>query len=183
VRRTLGVAREALLFFWVITRFPSLFERVRGLIEREFGALHPQGTSPEYPFPETKAYARTMGSNLSRKFFVLAKPWPQDGLAEAKLRAIEMEESIEGESSWEVARPVNIDPGLLAESRIVLATTKERPHRLYRTRGVWEEVTLLRRQGTFEVLPWTYPDFRSSAYHEFFAGLEAGPRGEDSPEA
>ena len=70
-----------------------------------------------------------------------------------------------------VPRPVNIDPGLVNDCRVILASTKDYAHRIYRGGGVWEEITLIYRHGAYETLPWTYPDFRQVAYHRFFAGF------------
>ena len=164
-------APPAFLFFGVITGFEEAFARVRGLIEAQCGSLRPEGVSAAYPFPETRTYARTMGPGLRRKFFVVDRPWPQDRLAQVKLAAIEMEEEVRRGGSFPVERPVNVDPGLLNDCRIVLASTKDYSHRIYRGSGIWEEVTLMYQDGGWKPLPWTYPDFRSPAYHEFFAGL------------
>ncbi len=68
-------------------------------------------------------------------------------------------------------RPVNIDPGFVDEARLVLATAKDRGHRLYLGQGVYAEVTLSFSGGQFTPLPWTYPDYASAEYREFFAGV------------
>ena len=161
-------APPAFLFFGVFTGFEPLFGEVKALLEVRFGSLHPRGESPVYPFPATQTYSRSMGPNLLRKFFVLERPWPQDGLARVKLAAIEMESAIRDRGTFPVERPVNIDPGLINDCRVVLASTKDYAHRLYRGEGIWEEVTLFHEKGSYRPLPWTYPDFRSPAYHPFF---------------
>jgi hypothetical protein len=61
-------------------------------------------------------------------------------------------------------RPVNLDPGLVALSRFVLATTKESAHRVPLADGIYAEVTLAYSRGGYHPLEWTYPDFRSPAY-------------------
>ncbi len=61
-------------------------------------------------------------------------------------------------------RAVNLDPGLLALSRFVLATTKENAHRIPLSGGIYAEVTLLYARGGFRPLEWTYPDYRSPEY-------------------
>ena len=65
-------------------------------------------------------------------------------------------------------RPLNLDPGYLTEAKLVLATTKDRDHRLYLSRGIFAEVTLHFHRGTWEARPWTYPDYQRADYHEFF---------------
>ena len=85
-----------------------------------------------------------------------------------KRDAIEMEERITRERTAPVERPVNIDPGLINDCRIILASTKDYSHRLYRGDGIWEEITLMYRDGAYGSLPWTYRDFTNPGYHEFF---------------
>jgi hypothetical protein len=111
-----------------------------------------------------------MGSQLQRKFFVLEKRWPQDGLARVKHDAMALEDEILARwcQSTGLQRPVNIDPGLINDCRIILATTKDYAHRLYRGDGIWEEISLVFRGGRYRELPWTYPDFKNIRYHEFF---------------
>ncbi len=164
-------APPAYLFFGVFTGFEPLFEVIRKLIVLRFGPLHPQGESGLFPFPETRTYSRTMGEALQRKFFVLENRWPQDGLARVKHAAIAMEQEVLESSCWPVERPVNIDPGLLNDCRIILASTKDYSHRLYRGDGIWEEVALSYENGAYKPLPWTYPDFKNPDYHAFFNGF------------
>lgn len=165
------VAPPAFLFFGVFTGYRELLEATRELITEEFGPLHPAGSSAVFPFPRTRTYEKTMGARLVRQFFVLDELWPQDCLASIKHAARNMEVRLATSRSFEVPRPVNIDPGLLNDCRIILASTKDYAHRLYRGEGIWEEITLIFRRGRFEPLPWTYPDFRAPTYHAFFSEL------------
>jgi hypothetical protein len=168
VRRAVRPAPAAFLFFGVITGFEGLFEVARKRIVERYGSLHPGGESPSFPFPATRTYGPTMGPDLERRFFVLDAPWPQDALAPVKLAAVEMEESIRASIDSSVERPINIDPGLINDCRIILATTKDHSHRLYRALGIWEEITLVFVRGEYRPLPWTYRDFKNPACHEFF---------------
>ena len=135
---------------------------------KEFGPLHRDGESPVFPFPQTRTYERTMGATLERKFLVLAAPWPEDGLAAVKLASIAIEDEVRRAGRHPVERPVNIDPGLINDCRVILASTKDYSHRIYRGSGIWEEITLRFEDGAYRAEPWTYPDFRSPLYHEFF---------------
>ena len=163
----------AFLLFGVFTGFEEIFDRVRELITRQYGSLHPRGESPVYPFPDTETYRPSMGPDLLRRFFVMDRLWPQDGLAAVKRRAVEMEDEIRSAGRYPVARPVNIDPGIINDCRIILATTKDYSHRIYRGEGIWEEITLIFQHGEYRALPWTYRDFRSPAYHEFFTNFRS----------
>ena len=67
-------------------------------------------------------------------------------------------------------RRVNIDPGYITGHNLVLATTKERPHRVYIGQGIYAEVTMAFKKGRCEFFPWTYRDYREKGC-EFFLGL------------
>jgi hypothetical protein len=61
-------------------------------------------------------------------------------------------------------RQVNIDPGYIALGKFVLATTKDQSHRIDVGQGIFAEVTLRYRHGTFEPWEWTYPDYASAPH-------------------
>lgn len=67
-----------------------------------------------------------------------------------------------------IKRPVNIDPGYINESRLILASTKDFSHRIYLRDGIYAEVTLKYRRGRYESFPWTFPDYQSPEYQNFF---------------
>lgn len=182
--RPLRPAPPAFLFFGVFSGRTEILEETRRLLEARFGPLHARGESSIFPFPDTRTYRPTMGSELRRRFFVLEKLWPQDGLAAVKRECLELEEEIAARFPGGVPRPVNIDPGLINDCRVILASTKDYAHRLYRGDGIWEEVTLTYRHGAYRTLPWTYPDFQNPELHRFFESfreelLERTPRGND----
>ena len=164
-------APPARLFLGVFTGFPELLDWARERFAEAFGSLDDSRESPEFDFPKTDTYAQSMGPGLRRKFFVARSCIEQDALAAIKWRAVELETEAAELREWPVPRPINIDPGIVNDCRVILATTKDYAHRIYRGNGIWEEITLVYRGGQFETLPWTYPDFRSRAFREYFAQL------------
>jgi hypothetical protein len=56
-------------------------------------------------------------------------------------------------------RRINLDPGYLEPSKLVLFSTKNFSHRIYCGDGIFGEVTLIYERGKFKILPWTYPDY------------------------
>jgi hypothetical protein len=44
--------------------------------------------------------------------------------------------------------------------------------------GIYGEVTLVYQDRRFQIQPWTYPDYRSELYHEFFKKLRAAYLGQ-----
>lgn len=156
----------ARLFCGCFSAFEELFDPAGERLAEIFGPILKK--SPIFDFPETRVYGPTMGRDLKRIFFVFKNLYPQDGLSEAKKKTCALEEEIRRSRKWPVPRPINLDPGLVAEARLVLASTKDRAHRLPRADGIYEEITLIFFEGSFRPLMWTYPDFRNPDYHRFF---------------
>jgi hypothetical protein len=134
-------------------------------LEGAFGALDYQ--SDEIPFTFTDYYTSEMGAGIRRIFFAVADLYDPSELARAKLTTDELEQRFAGERR----RSVNLDPGMLTLGRLILASTKDNAQRIPLRDGIYAEITLLYRQGGFEALPWTYPDYRSAAYHEVLNDL------------
>jgi hypothetical protein len=139
-----------------------------GLINREAGAAAScwreledrcgplDFLSPVRPFDYTAYYEKEMGAPLFRRWGTFGRLLAPDGLAAMKLLTNGMEDRrrIAGK------RTVNLDPGLLSAERLVLATGKDYSHRIYLGRGIFGDLTLIYSQGSFQPLPWTYPDYR-----------------------
>ena len=67
-----------------------------------------------------------------------------------------------------ISRIINIDPGYLDLSKLILASTKDYKHRIYLTKGIYAEVTLFYQDKTFCPWEWTYPDYKTGEYIEIF---------------
>ncbi len=123
-------------------------------------------TSEDIPFVYTDYYTGQMGSELIRRFVAFDGLIDPASLAGVKQRT----NAIEGELATRFdgpARPVNIDPGYVAPSKLVLASMKDFSHRIYLRDGVHGEITLQFRSGKWESLPWTFPDYGSGVYDTF----------------
>jgi hypothetical protein len=159
------VPSPARLLVSVIYRQERDFERsLRRIIER-MGAIG--RVSNPFPFDRTDYYEREMGSPLFRRFLLSSNAVSRDDLAATKLAA----EEIEREFSVHGKRIVNIDPGLLADENLVLATGKNYCHRIYLRDGVFADLTLVFEKGEYRALPWTYPDYASPEVRTFLTGL------------
>jgi len=119
-----------------------------------------------FPFDFTHYYDREMGSPLYRQFVSFERRIAPDDLAEIKLLTNEMESQLLADASGP-PRPVNLDPGYITPAKLVLASMKDFSHRVYLSRGVYAEVTLLHRHGRWHALEWTFPDYASPRYHPF----------------
>ncbi len=57
-------------------------------------------------------------------------------------------------------RPVNIDPGYLTASALVMATAKDFAHRIPLAGGIYAHLEFLFTRTGVRTLDWTYPDLR-----------------------
>lgn len=112
------------------------------------------------PFRWSAYYDREMGTPILRSLRAFRDPVNPEDLAAIKVYT----NTVELELSRDGRRRVNLDPGLLFLSRLILATTKDRSHRLPLSGGIFGELTLLYEGGGWKPLPWTYPDYRSPEY-------------------
>ncbi len=137
---------------------PELFS----LLSEKFGPI--LETSEQVPFTFTDYYNQEMGSTPLRFFLVFEKLYDPSLLAEAKLITNAIEEQFKRQGG----RTINLDPGLLSAANLILATTKNRSHRIPLQRGIYAEVTLFYEKGEFRTLPWTYADYGSDAFRLLF---------------
>jgi hypothetical protein len=121
--------------------------------------------SDEVPFTHTTYYSKEMGLDLLRQWWAFGNLVLPDILAKLKLKTNEIEQRFLNDKG---GRRVNIDPGLLSLSNLVLASTKNYAHRIYLGQGIYAEVTLLYKEHHFVPLEWTYPDYREDVALDFF---------------
>ncbi|MGB9005881.1 MAG: DUF4416 family protein [Candidatus Aminicenantales bacterium] len=124
--------------------------------------------SPRFDFDLTDYYAAEMGgAPLSRFFLSFSGLRPPEELSTIKLKTNALEEKIRlalGLSH----RPVNIDPGYLTASALIMATAKDFSHRIPLRDGIYAHLELMFTKHSVRCLEWTYPDFRQPDYHDFF---------------
>jgi len=143
------------------------FERVREALAAEWGEIDLE--SETWPFDFTGYYEGEMGTGLLRRFLAFRELRDLDGLHRTKLASNRIEERLAAGSPADTARPVNVDPGYIHHGKLVLFTTKDYSHRIYIADGIFAEITLNWTKAAWHENPWTYPDYRSREYREFFA--------------
>ncbi len=146
----------------LIAEDKNLFDEAFFYLERKFSKI--DFKSDLLDFKNTNYYNNEIGSNLKRMFISFRRFINQETLADIKLFANRLEKKLSRNNK----RTINIDPGYLTLSKLVLATTKDFSHRIYIKKGIYEEVTLLFKKDTFTELEWTYPDYRTIKYIETF---------------
>jgi len=158
------------LYFIAITgKDLEIWKEVLNILKPELG--DPFFQSQTYDFSSfTSYYAKEMGENLKKGFYFFEKLKSPDYLIELKLKCYEIEKELADSSG---NRRVNLDPGYLGLSKIVLSTFKDYAHRIYLGKGVYAEVTLIYKNKTFTELPWTYPDYKQPEIIETFNKVRA----------
>jgi hypothetical protein len=125
--------------------------------------------SDVWPFTQTGYYNNETGPNILRQFVSLEKLIDPAKLAKIKHTANKLEQKLARLLKSPLPRPVNLDPGIIEPSKLVLATTKNYSHRIYIGNKMFAEVTLIYEKGAWRHLDYTYPDYREPRYHEFFS--------------
>ena len=171
---TAGVfSREKLVIAILISAADRKDELVSRLADR-WGPV--DSASDPFSFTFTHYYDAEMGPPIDRFFISFERLVDPSCLARIKQETNGIEDLFREKGS----RKVNLDPGLMSLPRFVLATTKENAHRIPLVEGIFAEITLLYGKGSFQPLPWTYPDFRSeptlSILNKIRARYKAQPR-------
>jgi hypothetical protein len=161
----MGVAKEhrpVKLFVGMFTEREDLFDTARIELAKACGAV--DHVSPVWPFDFTTYYAEEFGESLLRQFISFSELIDPARLPAIKLFTNDLEQKFASAGK----RQINLDPGYIDLSKLVLATTKNHQHRLYVGQGIFAEVTLRFTRKSFRPWEWTYPDYRTDHYIEFF---------------
>lgn len=129
----------------------------------------PDFVSGQMPFDYTDYYHPEMGAALVRRFLSMEKLIRPQTLPDIKLAT----NILEGESTVEDQRRVNIDPGYLSQAHLILATGKGYTHRPYLRDGIYADLTLIYQGKKFCTLPWTYPDYANERQLAMFASIRS----------
>jgi hypothetical protein len=163
------------LFVGVLTSIPETVPKAEERLAEIFGAV--DSRSEPFPFDSTHYYDEAMGSPIHRYFLSFAKLIEPSAIAAIKVQTNDVE-SVFACEHRALERPINIDPGYLEQSKIVLASAKNYYHRILISGGIYAEVTLHFEEGAWRSFPWTFPDFKTERYHGFFAALRELYRGQ-----
>ena len=154
------------LFCGIIASDVSLLEQTVDNLCKKYGEIDVR--SQLWKFDVTDYYEAEMGKNLWKAFVAFMRLCDPVILSSVKVETNQIEYEMGVLSEGQLFRRVNLDPGYLDASKIVLATTKNYSHRIYLRDGIYAEVTMIFHKGKYRPLEWTYPDFRSGRYDDFF---------------
>lgn len=143
--------------------YKKLYDEIKITLEKRFSTIDLE--SAEFPFNFTDYYNDEMGSPLLKRFVSFEKLISPEELPGIKLltNRMEMETAAAGN------RVINIDPGCLSDANVILATTKNHYHRVPLQKGIYAHMEyVIKKKNTLTPLEWTYPDFRTPGYMDFF---------------
>ena len=158
----MAFSKRVKLFIGFIFANEEIYLKAKRILEKRFGQSDFE--SQTLPFNHTKYYEKEFGSNLVRKFLSLKKLTKTEKLVQIKI----ITNKIEKRLAHQGKRQINIDPGILNPSKVILATTKDYRHRIYLSSGIYAEVTLYYQSRSFQPWEWTYPDYKTSTYIQIF---------------
>jgi hypothetical protein len=164
----MGVEKEfkkVKLFSGVIYSSIQVYEETKKKLEGIFSTVDLE--AGEFNFDFTTYYNQEMGSPLYRRFISFEKLISPEQLPEIKIdtNRIEIETSINGN------RVVNLDPGYLSDANVIIATTKNYYHRVPLSKGIYAHMEYVIKKKKLVPLEWTYPDFKTPQYMDFFTRL------------
>jgi hypothetical protein len=149
--------KPAKLLVGLLSADPALFYAAEQALEPAYGPV--DFRSEVFRWDMTRYYEEEMGAHLLRQFMSFERLIPPAALADLKQHTNRLEQSFARPPTAEGARRLNIDPGYLDATKLVLASTKDQAHRIYLSQGIYAEVTLRYHHGAFHAFDYTYPDY------------------------
>ena len=124
----------------------------------------------KHPWNFSPAYTRELGSSLQRRYVVLSGLYRPECLPDIKIRTNELEAKLALGALGE--RRINLDPGYVSGSQVILASTKRYANRVYLRDGIYADLTLYYDGREFQPLSrFTFPEYRTRAARRFFRSL------------
>ena len=159
---TIKIPDTVILIMGLLYGDDEVGEQTEKILTKKWGPF--ARVSSVYPFDYTDYYNAELGDSIKRKYCSFERLIKKDTLAKIKRTTNDIEKRY-AESG---KRRINIDPGYIDLSKLVLASTKDYSHRVHIGGGIYAEVTLSFQKEGFTVLPWTYPDYKSEKTVLFF---------------
>ena len=155
------------LIIGVLSTLESQHDRLIAVLEDNFGPVDMH--SPVLDFSFTDYYNSEMGGRPVRYLLLFRNLIDPSALADIKTLTNELEKQF----SLDGNRRINLDPGTLSLANLVLATCKDRSHRIALKDGIYGETTLIYQDHDFQRLPWTYADYSSEEVRSILRSFRA----------
>lgn len=154
--------KSVLYFASIIYRMENAFKEGLANLLETLGET--EEITEEMEFSHTDYYKDEMGENLKRRLLLFKSLRKREELPNIKIKTNEIEKRLSNRGN----RTVNIDPGYITLENVILATTKNYTHRIYLGGGIYGDLTLIFKGGTYRPLEWTYPDYASQQIISIF---------------
>lgn len=153
VMATANEFEKSALVIGILSSAEERRQELLDILEENFGEI--LEVSQTYDFPYTDYYDEEMSGHPVRYLIMFRNLINPALLADIKIKTNGIEKTFANEKG----RRINIDPGILTLHNFILATCKNRSHRIPLQNGVYGEVTLIYQDKDFQRLPWTYADY------------------------
>ncbi|MFK8113986.1 MAG: DUF4416 family protein [Rubripirellula sp.] len=152
-------------FCAIITRHDDALRWATDQLTKDWGDGHV--ASPAIDFEAGGYYTESMGAGLKKTLIAFGDFMEPGGLADWKHHTNQLELQYAAESGHPESRPLNLDAGYTTQAKLVLATTKDRDHRIYLRDGMFAEVTLTYVGKQWTHHRWSYPSYRTDEVAAF----------------
>ena len=154
---------------------PEKYNTAKKALARIFGRIDFESDSLD--FVHTAYYNAEMAPGLKRRFLSFERLCALKNICAVKVKT----NALEKRYAKDGRRQINIDPGYLDLSKLVLFSTKDYSHRIYLGKGIFAEVTLFYQWNNFNPWPWTYPDYKSKEYLGIFRTIRLSYKEQQNP--
>jgi hypothetical protein len=152
----------SLLFISVLYGKSDIFSQAKEILENKLGDV--LYISPSLTWDYSAYYKDEIGWPLFRQIIFFKNLIDPVLLVDIKIKTNEIESAFTSDGK----RQINLDPGYLTLSKIVLASTKNYAHRLYLGKGIYGEITLIYKNGTYSPHLFTYRDYQDKSHIDIF---------------
>jgi len=164
--------QKCALVMGVLSTLEEQHDRLISILEDRFGPV--EAVSPVMEFSFTDYYDSEMGGRPVRYLLMFRNLIDPSELAAIKTWTNGLEKQF---ASGDGGRRINLDPGILSLANLILATCKDRSHRIPLRDGIYGETTLIYQDHDFQRLPWTYADYSSDAVRAVLRSFREKYRG------
>lgn len=154
--------KKVKLFCGFIYSEEAILEKCLQKLKKKYGLLD-NAEIFTVPFLHTQYYNET-GNSLKKSIVSFQNLIKRENMPRIKLFTNKIERIFVNENS----RKINIDPGYITLSNVFLASCKDYYHRIYVGKGVYIENELRFTEKRYIPFEWTYPDYKSKEYIEYF---------------
>ena len=140
----------------------DILDKTISILKNEFGEI--KAKSKEYDFNFTDYYENEFGINLKKLILVFEKTIEKQDLIQIRERTGQIEKAL----SQNNKRSVNIDPGYISKTELVLATKKGKTWKEDLGKGIYAHKILEFKDNEVITFYHTFTDYKLKNNQDFF---------------